>query len=71
MASSATIDAPGLLLSDILACWPQTIPVFIRHRMLCVGCVITPYHTVEDACREHNVSETAFRSDLRRAIGDS
>ncbi|WP_120499134.1 DUF1858 domain-containing protein [Roseovarius sp. EL26] len=57
-----------MLLCDIMERWPQTIPVFIRHKMLCVGCAISPYHTIQDACLEHRVSETMFREELGQAI---
>lgn len=64
-----SINAPDLALADLMNTWPETIPVFLRHRMLCVGCVIGPFHTVVDACREHGVDETEFRAALRAAIG--
>ncbi|MEP2029796.1 MAG: DUF1858 domain-containing protein [Paracoccaceae bacterium] len=57
-----------MLLRDVMEKWPQTIPVFIKHKMLCVGCVITPYHTIQDACSEHKVSEPMFRSELLQAM---
>ncbi|MGC3939693.1 DUF1858 domain-containing protein [Roseobacter sp. EG26] len=68
MAQTAAIDDPDMLLCDILRRWPQTIPVFIHYKMLCVGCAITPYHTLRDACIEHDVSEVLFRRALNRAI---
>lgn len=48
--------------------WPQTIPVFVRHDMLCVGCMIGPFHTVIDACLEYELDETRFRQELADAI---
>lgn len=35
------LDDPDLSLADLMTHWPRTIPVFIRHRMLCVGCPIS------------------------------
>ena len=62
------INDPEMLLCDIMDRWPQTIPVFLKYKMLCVGCVITPYHTIRDACVQHDVLETRFRQDLLKAI---
>ncbi len=45
----------------------QTIQVFLKHRMLCVGCPIGRIHTVRDACREHDVPLDAFLGELRAA----
>lgn len=70
MTVTNPIDDPDLLLSDLLMRWPQTAQVFMRHKMLCVGCLITPFHTVADACLEHNVPEEEFRRQLRRALAD-
>ncbi len=60
---------PDLTLSDVMAEWPETVSVFLRHRMLCIGCLITPFHTVSDACAEHGIDEARFRAELRAAIG--
>ncbi len=63
------IDDPDLPLADLMDRWPAVIPVFMRHRMLCVGCLIAPFHTVTDACREHGLDEEAFLAELQRAAG--
>lgn len=65
--STPRIDDPDLTISEILAQWPGTIQVFLRHRMLCVGCMVSPFHTVTDACVEHGVDEGPFRAELRTA----
>jgi hybrid cluster-associated redox disulfide protein len=60
---------PDLTIRDLMDAWPETVPVFIRHRMLCVGCAITPFHTVVEACKDHMVDELAFREALAAAVG--
>ena len=50
-----------------MTAWPATIPVFLRHRMLCVGCLIAPFHTIADACKEYGLDEAAFAAELRAA----
>jgi len=47
--------------------WPQTVPVFVRHRMLCVGCLVSPFHTVMDACTEYDLDEETFLAELMQA----
>lgn len=59
---------PDLLLCDLMEGWPETIPVFLRHRMLCVGCVISAFHTVSDACAEYRLDQASFHSELGRAV---
>jgi hybrid cluster-associated redox disulfide protein len=62
------IDDPDLSLDDLMTLWPATIAVFLRHKMLCIGCMVNPFHTVMDACREYDLEEAAFRKELHSAI---
>ena len=66
MNHATTID-PDMPLADLMTRWPTTIPVFLRHRMLCVGCLISPFHTVVDACAEYGLDEDAFVAELLEA----
>jgi hybrid cluster-associated redox disulfide protein len=62
-----SLDGPDLTLSDLMETWPETISVFLHYRILCVGCIISRFHTVTDACCEHNIDETEFRAALAAA----
>jgi hybrid cluster-associated redox disulfide protein len=55
-------------VDEIMRRWPKTIEVMIRHDMLCVGCPIGIFHTVTDACSEHEVDEDAFVEELLVAM---
>jgi len=66
---SPALHDPDLPIEDLLAAFPDCVAVFLRHRMLCVGCPITPFHTVVDACAEHGVNEAAFRAELAVCAG--
>ena len=62
------LDDPDLPLAVLISEWPQTIPVFMRHRMLCVGCHVSPFHTVTDVCAEYNLNEAEFLAELMAAV---
>jgi len=62
------LQDPDLPLEDLMAAWPETIPVFIRHKMLCVGCMVSPFHTVVDACAEYGLDVAGFYHELGAAI---
>ena len=62
------LDEKDLPLADLMTHWPETIPVFLRHKMLCVGCQIGPFHTIEDACREYGLDKTYFLAELKKAL---
>lgn len=61
------LDDPDMPLDRLMSIWPETITVFLRHKMLCVGCMINPFHTVTDACQEYGLDEEVFRAELHRA----
>ena len=65
------LDDPDLELDVLMHIWPATIGVFLSHHMLCVGCMVSPFHTVIDACQEYNLDEDAFRAELRQAVSQA
>lgn len=62
------INDPKLTLGNLMLLWPETTKVFLRHKMLCVGCMVTSFHTVEDACLEYDLDEAVFRAELQKAV---
>lgn len=58
------------VVDDLMRSFPATVRVFLDFGMRCVGCPIAPFHTVADACREHEAELAAFLAALReRALG--
>jgi hybrid cluster-associated redox disulfide protein len=60
-----------LLVDDVMRQWPMTIRAFLKYKMHCVGCPITCFHTISDACREHGVDQAEFLSELGAIIAQS
>lgn len=56
------------IVDDIMRRWPATIRVFLDYKMGCVGCPISSFHTVDDACREHTVNRDEFLVVLAEAV---
>jgi len=56
-----SLDDP---VDDVMRSSPATIRVFLEFGMRCVGCPIGCFHTVEEACREHEVDRDAFFSAI-------
>lgn len=63
-------DDPDLSIDELMKRWPKTIPVFVRHKMLCVGCMVNPFHTVLDACLEYGLDYDVFSKELADAAKD-
>jgi len=66
--SAPGIDDLELPLAEMMTRWPKTIPVFVRHKMLCVGCLVGPFHTVVDACLEYHLDQDVFMAELKAAV---
>ena len=63
----STLD-PDMPVDEIMRRWPATIRVMIRHRMLCIGCPVGPFHTVADAAAAHALDEAGLMAELVSAI---
>ena len=63
----ATITA-DCIVQGVIERHPQTIAVFARYRLQCVGCYIAPFHTVADSARENAVTLDTLLDALNRAL---
>ena len=36
-----------MIISDVLARWPETAVIFQKYNMACVGCVVAPFYELE------------------------
>jgi hybrid cluster-associated redox disulfide protein len=57
------------IVGEVMRARPATIRVFLDFRMGCVGCPISAFHSVDDACKEHGVDRDEFLAALRAADG--
>ena len=55
------------IVGEVMAAQPQTIRVFLDFRMACVGCPISAFHSVDDACKEHGIDVDELLAALRAA----
>lgn len=56
------------VVDDLMRDRPVTIRVFLDFKLGCVGCPIARFHSVADACCEHEIDESAFLAALRAAV---
>ncbi|MBQ4806201.1 DUF1858 domain-containing protein [Phaeobacter sp. HS012] len=62
------LDDPDLPLDVLMTTWPETVRVFMDHDVLCVGCMVSPFHSVSEACAEYHLDEEVFRAALADAV---
>jgi hybrid cluster-associated redox disulfide protein len=64
-------SAPDLTVAELLTCWPQTIPVFLRHRMACVGCSLARFESLAAATSAYGLPLDGFLIELRTSISQA
>lgn len=64
-------DLADKTVKEIMGRWPETVPVFLRYRMRCPGCLLAPFMTLSEAAIEHGVEMAALRQDIARVIEQS
>jgi len=57
-----------LMVADILDRWPQTISVFLRYKMKCVGCSMSAFEVLSDALIIYGIPADQFLDDLNNAV---
>ncbi len=59
---------PKMSVQELLDRYPRAISVFIKRRMLCVGCPTGAFHTVEDVARIHGYRLESLLSLITDAL---
>jgi hybrid cluster-associated redox disulfide protein len=59
---------PDLIVEEVLNKWPETVPVFLRYRMGCVGCTMAPFETLSSAVEIHRLPLNRFLRELQEAV---
>ncbi len=59
---------PDLSIENLLKNWPETIPVFTRHRMACIGCCMSCYETIASAAEIYSLPLPGFLDELNKAV---
>jgi hybrid cluster-associated redox disulfide protein len=58
----------NLTVGEIMRRWPITVAIFLKYRLLCVGCAFAEFDTLEEALAEHSLAPEPFLSECRQAI---
>ena len=58
----------NLFVAAVMSRWPATIPVFLRHRMGCVGCAMSGFDTVQEVACTYHLDLEPFLDELRAAV---
>ncbi len=57
-----------MTVSELLTHHPSAMRVFIKRKMLCIGCPTESFHTLEDVARIHGIAMEQLLQELQGAI---
>lgn len=69
--SGETVISDVMPVGEVMRRWPQTVAVFLGHRMACPGCPMAPFMTVAEATRSYSRDAGALVDELRAAASAS
>jgi hybrid cluster-associated redox disulfide protein len=59
---------PDMTVADLLREWPETIPIFIKHRMACVGCSVSAFETIRGAAGVYQLPFESFVEEIQEVM---
>lgn len=57
-----------MTVSELLKIHPSAMDVFIKRKMLCVGCPTEAFHTLEEVAGMYALAIEQFLRELREAV---
>jgi hybrid cluster-associated redox disulfide protein len=60
--------SPNLTVDQLLSRWSQVMPVFMRLRMACIGCPMSPYETLDTVAKIYGLPLDNLMNELENAI---
>lgn len=55
-------------IEEVVTQYPETMMVFMKHGLHCVGCHVSAFESIEDGAMAHGIDVDALVSDLNRVI---
>jgi hybrid cluster-associated redox disulfide protein len=57
-----------MTVDEVMRRWPSTIHIFLDFRMRCIGCPLAAFHSIDEACEEHDVDVDVFLPKILGAV---
>ncbi len=55
-------------IKEVIEKYPQTVPVFGKYNMGCIGCIAASFERIKDIAGVHGVDVNSFLKDLNDAL---
>jgi len=58
-------------IREVIDKYPETVPVFAKYNMGCIGCIAASFESLKDIAAVHGTDVKAFVKDLNEAIAQA
>jgi hybrid cluster-associated redox disulfide protein len=55
-------------IEEVVSQYPETMMVFMKHGLHCVGCHVSAFESIEDGAIAHGINVDALVDDLNKVI---
>jgi len=55
-------------IEEIVAKYPETMMVFMKHGLHCVGCHVAAFESIEQGAEAHGINVDALVADLNKVV---
>ena len=55
-------------IREVLEKYPETIPVFIKNNIGCIGCIAASFENIRDIALVHGIDVKTFLEELNAAV---
>jgi hybrid cluster-associated redox disulfide protein len=55
-------------IGEVVRLYPETIPVFLQHGLMCFGCAVARFENLEQGAIAHGIDVEALMTDLNEAV---
>jgi len=57
-----------MTIEDVVNQYPESMMVFMKHGLHCVGCHVSAFESVEDGEKAHGINVDALVDDLNKVV---
>ncbi len=55
-----------MTIEEVVTQYPETMMVFMRHGLHCVGCHVSAFESIEEGATAHGINTDALVADLNK-----
>ncbi len=57
-----------MTIDEVVSEYPETMMVFMKHGLHCVGCHVSAFENIEEGALAHGINVDALLADLNKVI---